>query len=70
MGSSDTDYGGKARWKRCVFSLDLNVFSEFADLTVIGREFQIFGPATEKALIPIVVLVLGTSSNELANLVE
>lgn len=48
--------------------LDLKVFSSFEDL--IDREFQNFGPAIEKALLPFSVLVLGTFSNELANHVE
>ena len=32
-GNSETDYGGKAKRKRCVFSLDLKVLREFAVLT-------------------------------------
>ena len=68
--NSKADYGGNAIINRWVFNLDLNVLSELADLTDNGREFQVFGPTTEKALLPSSVLVLDTSSKELANLVE
>ena len=53
VGRSQGDYGGKANLKRCVLSFDLKVLNSFEDLTAEGREFHIFGPATEKALLPI-----------------
>ena len=55
--NSETGYEEKVKRNKCVFSLDLKVLSEFAVLTDKGREFQTFGPATEKALLPISLLV-------------
>ena len=56
--------------KRCVLSFDLKMLNSFEDLTAGGREFHIFGPATEKAFLPISVFVLGTFNKKAANLVE
>ncbi len=56
--------------KEVGFKSGLKVARELVFLTVKGREFQSFGPKTEKALFPISVLVRDISSSEFATRVE
>jgi len=49
----------KAQQKRNVFKYALNVDSDGADRTIIGRLFQTLGPTTANARSPRIVHVLG-----------
>ena len=48
-------------FKRCVFKCLLKVAVEVVSCSDCGRLFDALGPATEKALEPMSVLVRGTS---------
>lgn len=57
MINSETYCEGNVDWKRCVLRIDLKRLNLFEDVTTEGREFQIFGPATENAFLAILVSV-------------
>lgn len=60
MGNGKTDNGGNANLKRRILSLDLKIPNSLEYMSVEGREFHVLKPELEKALLPILVLALGT----------
>ena len=52
----------KAREKRNIFSLDLNVPSESLSVTALGGEFQMAGAEHRKALLANAVLANGSDN--------